>query len=283
MRFDPGASPIRYFGAAISALILGVATCAPAGAAPILPDFAAATFIPGDPIDNPYFPILDDRTYVYEGTSTNDGEVVIERFEFTRLGDGPVILGVQTTSRRDRAYDDDVLVEDTFDYFAQDSEGNVWYFGEDVTNYVYDADGNLIGTNSSSSWRAGVNGALPGWALPADRSVGLNYYQEYAFIDHAVDQATTVANDIVLDTVLGTFTNVLKVLETSEIDPNARGFKYYAPGFGLILEEGGLDENFANPRDIVPFAFVRQQVPAPASLALFGLGVLGLALRRRLA
>ena len=283
MRLDPLASPTRLFGSTISALGLAVATCAPAGAVPLLPDFAAATFLPGDPIDNPYFPILDSRTYVYEGTSTVDGVVVIERFELTNLGSGPTILGVQTTNRRDRAFDDGVLVEDTFDYYAQDTAGNVWYFGEDVTNYVYDDEGNLIDVNDSSSWRAGVNGALPGWALPADTSVGLNYYQEFAFIDEAVDQGTTVANDIVLDTVLGTFTNVLKVLETSEIDPDARGFKYYAPGFGLIFEEGGLDANFANPTDIVPFAFVRDQVPAPAALALFGLGVLALALRPRLA
>ena len=48
-----------------------------------------------------------------------------------------------------------MLVEETFDFYAQDTAGDVWHFGEDVTDYVYDADGNLIGTNSSSAWRAG--------------------------------------------------------------------------------------------------------------------------------
>ena len=156
-----------------------------ARAAPFLPDFGAATFVPDAPIDNPYFPLLDKKTRVFVGETPD------ERFELTVLGAGPIILGVQTTARRDRSFEDGLLVEDTFDYYAQDSIGNVWYFGEDVTNFHYDDEGNLIGTDNESAWRAGINGALPGYIMPVDLTVGFNYYQEFAAIDEALDQGTT--------------------------------------------------------------------------------------------
>jgi hypothetical protein len=124
------------------ALVIGL-TFAPGSAhsTPILPDFSAATFVPGAPVDNPYFPLIDSKTRVFVGQKEEDGDIVTERFELTNLGPGPTILGVQTTTRRDRAFEDGLLVEETFDYYAQDTAGNVWYFGEDVTNFIYDDEG----------------------------------------------------------------------------------------------------------------------------------------------
>lgn len=84
-----------------------------ARAAPFLPDFDAATFVLGAPINNPYFPLLDSKVRVFVG------ETPEERFELTVLGAGPVILGVQTTARRDRSFEDGLLVEDAFDYYAR--------------------------------------------------------------------------------------------------------------------------------------------------------------------
>ena len=52
------------------------------------------------------------------------------------------------------------LVEDTFDWYSQDTDGNVWFLGEFSTAFEYDDDGNLIGTNHDGSWETGVNGAL---------------------------------------------------------------------------------------------------------------------------
>ena len=250
---------------------------ASAQAVPTLPDFNAAVFVPGAAITNPYFPLLDDLTRIYTATDA-EGNPVDERFELTRAGAGPIILGVATTQRLDRSFEEGLLVEETFDFYAQDTAGNVWYLGEDVTNYVYDADGNLIGTNSSSAWRAGVNGALPGFAMPATQTLGQSYYQEFAAADDALDQGETSAIGLTVIAGGRTFSDVLRVYETSALDPDAREFKYYAPGVGLILAEEGLDASRQNPE--LTLALVAA-VPEPSSALLLLLGLPLLAARRR--
>lgn len=234
-------------------------------AAPFLPAFSAATFTLGAPINHPFFPILDNKTRAFKGV----GALANERFELTRVGAGPTILGVQTTARRDRAFVDERLVEETLDYYAQDNAGNVWYFGEDVTNFVYDATGKLLSTNNESAWRAGVDGAQPGFAMPADLTQGFNYYQEFASQDDALDQGTTSAVGQSVSIGLGSFSDVIRVLETSEIDPALREYKYYARGEGLILAEEDLDANFANPQGRVELANA-DATPTPVAPAPAG-------------
>ena len=55
----------------------------------------------------------------------------------------------------------DTGLEDTDDWYAQDRDGNVWYFGEATTSF----EGGSPSTKGS--WEAGVDGALPGIVMPA--------------------------------------------------------------------------------------------------------------------
>ena len=90
--------------------------------------------------------------------------------------------------------EDGVLVERTRDYYAQDTDGNVWYMGEDSVAFEYDDDGNLTGTSTEGSWRAGRNKARPGYAMPATPELGFRYFQEFAPKDEALDQAAYAHN-----------------------------------------------------------------------------------------
>jgi len=266
------------YGLCALPLLFGIAL--PVTAAPVLPHFDSASFTPGTAIDHDYFPLLDGLTRIYVGEKDDGGEIVTEHFELTVIGTGPAILGVQTTARRDRAYEDGLLVEDTFDYYAQDDAGNVWYFGEDVVNYRYDDDDNLIGTDNASAWRAGENSALPGFVMPADLTPALHYYQEFAPFDAALDQAQTLAADRSVSLAIGAFDDVLAVLETNPWEPDAREIKYYAPGLGLIAADEGLGLDLDAPE--IRFELTgATPVPLPAPCLLLGAALAGLITRSR--
>ena len=210
---------------------------------PILPDFSTAVFLPGAPIDNPYFPLAEGTVLSYSGSKVDEdsGETEHESNDVFVSFDKKMIEGVETFVVRDTAYLNGVLVEDTLDWYAQDTAGNVWYLGEISYNYEYDDDGLYLGTDNDGSWQAGVDGALPGWIMPAEPAVGDSYYQEF-FPGEAVDEALVVSLDAEISTGLGDFNGVLQTEETTALEPDVLEFKYYVPGVGLVLVEEDIDE-----------------------------------------
>ncbi len=179
-------------------------------------------------IDNPYFPQAGGTRYVYEGL-TNKG---LEHIEVVVLPDARQVMGIAATAVRDTVTVDGVLVEDTIDWYAQDANGDVWYLGEDVTNYE---DG--VAVDKAGSWEAGVDGALPGIVMYADPAahIGEAYRQEY-YRNEAEDMAEILSIEEQLNLPFGAFDHVLQTLETTPLEPDAREHKYYAPGVGLIQE-----------------------------------------------
>ena len=180
-----------------------------------------------DSITNAYFPLLPGSTYVYTGTKEADRQ--LDRMIVTNLT--KQILGVSTTVVFDRVFINGVLEEKTYDWYAQDNAGNVWYFGEDTREL--DASGKV--TSREGSWQAGVNGAKAGIIMQARPGLGDSYFQEFAAgvaEDHAVNVsfAGRAKNDV------GTFTNCLVTHETTPLDPTALDEKVYAPGIGSIKE-----------------------------------------------
>jgi hypothetical protein len=227
--------------------LLVLMTQAADAADPVLPVFDAANF--ASPKVNAYFPLEIGTSSTLRGTRTD--EAVEEYAVLTVQGPGPVILGVPTVLVLDEAFEDGVLVERTFDYFAADKDGNVWYLGEDVTNFRYDDAGKLTGTDSKSAWRAGVNGAQPGISLAGAPVVGLTLFQEHAPGDEAMDYAEVVAVGLDITGPAGTFNDVVKTYEASTADPDLREFKYYAPGVGMIRADEELSEALDAPGIVV--------------------------------
>src|SRR5215468_2378598 len=106
---------------------------------------APAAQAPGfvDRVDNKFFPLTPGTTFYYQGEK--DGIPASDVFAVSRKSQK--IAGVVCTVVHDQAYENGILVEDTIDWFAQDTNGNVWYFGEDTKEL--DANGNVISTEGS--------------------------------------------------------------------------------------------------------------------------------------
>ena len=179
-------------------------------------------------IDHPYLPLTPGSRYVYEGQTENG----FERIEVEVLENKKAILGIQATILRDTVYLDGEMVEDTYDWFAQDQAGSVWYLGEDVSNYE---NGQLA--DKSGSWEAGVDGALPGIVMHADPEAHVRetYLQEY-YAGEAEDTAKILSTEETVEIGYGVFDQVVKTYEYTPLDPGSQEYKFYAPGVGKVYE-----------------------------------------------
>jgi len=198
--------------------------CGRLGAAPYHPAIVAANFVAT--IDNPFFPIVPGTTFIYEGQMP-DG---LEHDEFAVTHNTRVIDGVTCTEVHDTVTTNGVLTEDTLDWFAQDTAGNVWYFGENTHELV---DG-LIST-IDGTFMAGVDGAQPGIVMEAHPAIGDFYRQEFD-LDNAEDFAEVVGLTASVTVPYGSFTNCLDTRETTPLEPDLHEHKFYAAGVGDVLE-----------------------------------------------
>ena len=200
-----------------------------------------ADFVEG--IDNPYFPLIPGTKLEYE---IRRGDTVLERDTVEVLSEKREVNGIQATVVRDTVTVGDQLVEDTYDWFAQDKEGNVWYVGESVDNYIA---GVLV--NHSGSWEWGVDGALPGIIMWADPTAHFNeeYYQEY-YPGRAEDKGQVLSVDESVTVPFGSFENVVQTYDFSSLETRAKEHKFYAPGVGLIKE---IDLNSGEEMVLVAF------------------------------
>ena len=198
---------------------------APPVISPYEPAIDPADFVEG--VDNPYFPLEPGTTRVYEGGTKDEDEVVT----VTVTRKTKVVMGVECVVVKDIEEIDGELVEETYDWFAQDRHGNVWYFGEDTKEFE---DGKV---DSAGSWEAGVDGALPGIIMLADPDVGERYRQEF-YEGEAEDMGQILKLGQSLAVPYGSFEDVLVTKDWTPLEPSALERKYYAPGVGPIREEG---------------------------------------------
>jgi hypothetical protein len=175
---------------------------------------------------NPYFILEPGYSLVLEkGT---------ERLRVTVLDETRMIDGVETRIVEERETRNDQLVEISRNYFSISRRTNdVYYFGEDVD--IYEA-GRIV--SHEGAWQAGTNGARFGLMMPGSPVMGQKFYQEFA-PKVAMDRAEVVSLNGKLKTPAGNFGRVLKIVETTPLEPGAREAKYYAAEVGL-LQDGHL-------------------------------------------
>jgi hypothetical protein len=171
-------------------------------------------------IDNPYFPLPVGRTFVYRGVE--DGKKELDRMHVTSRTRN--IAGITATIVSDNVYEPPPkLLEKTFDYYAQDDRGNVWYLGEDTREFL--AGGKV---DRSGSWLAGRGGAKPGLIMEANPRVPDAYRQE-CLSGEAEDLAWVVGR--------GGSRHLLRTLEFSPLEPSIVERKVYKPRVGVVSEQ----------------------------------------------
>ena len=179
----------------------------------------------GPQIDNPYWPMAPGSRWVYrEGAQ----RIVVTVTRRTKI----VASGVTARVVHDRASEHGQVVEDTFDYYAQDRRGNIWYLGEDTTEYE-----NGKPVSKAGSWEAGVDGASAGIVMLAHPKVGRRYREE-RYPGHALDGAKVLSRSEQVEVPFGHFRHVLMTKNFNPLEPRVLEYKWYARAVGPVLELG---------------------------------------------
>jgi hypothetical protein len=208
------------------------ATSLPQGADPFPVDPSEFT----TEIDNPYWPMKPGSQWIFRET---DAEGSVSRVVVTVLDKTKTIAnGIEARIVHDQVTEGNQVTEDTYDWYAQDADGNLWYLGEDTTEYE-----NGKPKTKEGSWEAGVDGAQPGIIMPASPQVGMTYREEY-YKGHAEDGASIIGTDALAVVPYGRFENGVQTRNFSGIEPDVIEEKIYAEGVGVVLEitvSGGSD------------------------------------------
>jgi hypothetical protein len=186
-------------------------------------------------VDNPYVAFATVTRTVYEGEETDEGETFALRVESATRSETTEVAGIEATIVDVDEYEDGELVERTEDYYAQDSDGVVYYLGETVEDIE---DGEVVGHHGA--WLTGEDGARAGVFMPAEPAVGDEFEQERA-PGVAEDRSRVVAAGVTVTVPAGTFEDCI---ETEDVDPigDVTEHKFYCPDVGLVKEtfaEGG--------------------------------------------
>ena len=187
-------------------------------------DFMSPAQIAANP--NPYWPMIPGTKFIYE----SDTEEGLETIEVLITDQTREIDGVECIVVKDTVWLEGEIIEDTFDWYAQDLDGNVWYFGELTFEYE---DGEIIGLEGS--WEAGEDGAQPGIIMFAAPEVGVAYRQEL-LVGEAEDAGQILSLNESVTVPYGNFDNCVQTLDLNPHSPGEIEHKYYAPGVGFVRE-----------------------------------------------
>jgi hypothetical protein len=179
-------------------------------------------------IDNVYWPMRPGTTWRYRETSAHsEAYVRVTVTHRTRL-----VRGIRARVVHDVVREDGRLVENTFDWYAQDSGGSVWYLGENTKEYE---DGQVVST--AGSWEYGVDSAQAGILIPADPAPGCRYRQEQ-YAGEAEDRGAILSTRESVTVPAGSYDDVLTTADRTPLEPRVLEHKFYAKHVGPVLAVG---------------------------------------------
>ncbi len=209
-------------------------TARPSSTPKYAPVVKAANFVLT--IDNPYLPLTPGATFDYTGT--RDTSKLLDQVVVTSKT--RKLMGVTCIEVDETLLVEDKLARKTASWYAQDIQGNVWLFGEEIRQF------NTAGkvTSTAGTWLAGSKGALPGILMQANPVADQNYRQDYSK-GRAEDMAQVLGLNESVSGPSGSYTGVLEIKEWSALKPKLLENKWYAKGIGLIaakVVQGGNQE-----------------------------------------
>ncbi len=195
-------------------------------------DIAMPTFSDPTNITNPLFPVSEQESVLLLGHVDDEPF----RSEVTLLPETRIIewegQQVEVAVSQYVAFLGGSIEEVAYDLYAQADDGSVWYFGEDVFDFV---DGAIVVTEGT--WLAGKDGPAA-MIMPADPQVGDVYRPENA--PGFVFEEVTVRS--VTETLNGPLGPIEGGMLSSELHSDgSREGKIFAPGYGEFATSGGGD------------------------------------------
>lgn len=197
---------------------------------PYHPTIDPASF--SEVVNNPYFTLTPGTTYTYK--SQDDEGTEINKVTVTDRA--KKVMGITTRVVWDRVWLNDQLIEETYDWYAQDKKGKVWYFGEDSKEYK---KGKVV--SRKGSWEAGVKGAQPGIVMQSNPQPGEPYRQEY-LKGEAEDMGQVQEVSQTVKVPYGSFKNCIKTKDWSAIEAGSVEHKYYSKEVGNVVLETEHDD-----------------------------------------
>jgi len=210
-------------------VLLAVSLAAACGGDDYNPTIDPAHFVSG--VDNQFFPLVPGTVFDYDVQETD------EMVKVTVLSETKLIKGITCVVVHDVASSGGQVVEDTFDWYAQDDKGNVWYMGEDTTAF----DAGM--TSKEGSWEYGKSGALPGIVMEGTPKIGDTYRQEF-LEGEAEDEGEVLSLDASVTVPYGSFTGCVQTRDFTKLDPEVEENKYFCPGVGQVramITKGGAE------------------------------------------
>jgi hypothetical protein len=213
-------------GLALTAAVVAVLVLVVFKAKGYDPHIDPVDFVPA--VDNPYLSLPPGQTRHYlVRTAAGDADMIVE-FTLNKK----IVMGILCLGVHERVIAAERLFEDTWRWYAQDRNGDVWYFASENKKYDYAT------VTADWSWAAGIDGAKPGVAMFAQPQKHLQKEYWLAYAKGLVEEKAQVLGiGETVTVVAGTFTNCVKIEVYSDLAPGVAENRYYAPGFGLVLSE----------------------------------------------
>jgi hypothetical protein len=221
---------------AVAALALAQVGCGGGTTSTTTPAASTTRFDParfGDPTvaSNKWLPLKPGTQWVRQGATDVGSRRVPHRVVSTVTDVVKTIDGVPAVAVLDQDFDGGQLTQQSLDYYAEDTKGDVWYLG----SYTEEYEGGQF-VNATDAWLAGVQGAKPGIAMQADPMTGTPPYSisKPPGGEKAADVAQVVETGKRQCVPYKCYRDVTVIREGKAAAPDNE-FKYYAPGVGQIL------------------------------------------------